>query len=151
MKNIDLWFGDSYTVGAELANHYGDYNLNLSHHRFVRPERDRPDLAFPHLVSTARNVDYISFGSGNSSISWQLYNLIQFCKNEIRSNCKYTAFFCLPFAERNFLIDNEFNHHHINKPKWNEHHSYLDFVTYNTTLILNQLYLLCEKYNIKPC
>jgi len=150
MKNIDLWFGGSYLLGSELAIYYNEYTLNLPNHRFVRPHRDRPELAFPHLVSQARNADYINFGRGGAALGWQLYSLIQFCKNELTSDCCYTAFFSLPFAERTFLIDNNGDHHHIHIPEWDGHHTYLEFVTYDTTLVLNQIFLMCIQHNITP-
>lgn len=147
---IDLWFGDSYTVGAELSFHYGLYELNDPRHRFVRPLRDRPDLSFPHLVSTQRNNDYINFGHGGASIEWQLQQLLLFCKNEYKPENEYTAFFCLPFQTRRFLLKNQDSGHiWVSKRGFWHNNKDLETIEHTTTLVLNQLFLLCKQYNIK--
>jgi hypothetical protein len=147
---IDLWFGDSYTVGSELVYHYGEYTLNDPRHRFVRPLRDRPDKAFPHLVSSTRGNDYINFGHGGSSIEWQLQQLLLFIKNEYKSENEYTAFFCLPFQTRRFMLKNQGTGHvWISKRGFWTDSKDLETIEHTTTLALNQIFLLCKQYNIK--
>jgi hypothetical protein len=153
MNNIDLWFGDSYMVGAELSYSHGPYTLNADNHLFVRPERDRPDLAYPHLVSTQRNVPYINLGKGGSSIEFQVMKLTQFCKNTHNFNTtNYTAFFSLPPQDRGFKITNQGKeiHEKSTDRKWWHMNKELDVTVYNATKLINYLYLLCKEYNITP-
>lgn len=150
--NVDLWFGDSYTVGAELSYHLGEYTINDPRHLFVRPERDRPDYSYAHLVSTFRNVDYINFGRGGGSIGAMVCLLINFCKTKIDISKQYTAFFCLPPQERIFRINNQnyqFTADNFTTINWTDL-SELQYNNHETTLLLNQLYLICKQYNISP-
>ena len=151
ITEIDLWFGDSYTVGSELAYHYGEYRLNNPAHRFVNTERERPDLAFTHIVSSVRNKEYINLGSSGSAIGSQLYKLIKFCKTEYDGSKSYTAFFSLPISDRFFKINNNGEHIIGNGSDCSNYTIMdIDYVKYNTTITLNTIYLICKEFNIKP-
>jgi hypothetical protein len=150
MNKIDLWFGDSFVVGSELAELVGDYTLGaFDIHPHCRPYRDRPDLAFPHIVSTARQTPYINFGRGGSSIEFQLQQLTNYCKNNIIKDKEYTAFFCLPFQSRGFFIDKEGQHQHV---RLSEKTTQIEIAAnnYRTTILTNHLYLLSKEYGITP-
>lgn len=150
---VDLWFGDSYVLGSELATHLGPYSLNDKKHMpllsFVR-KQDRPDLAFPDIVSNHRNITYINYGIGASSIETQLNLLTTFCKHTIIDDIKYTAFFCLPLQERRFTIKNNREIKQICTRKFWQNNSDLEHNFYDTTIVLNSIYNICLRYNITP-
>lgn len=146
---IDLWFGDSYVLGAEL-NYLGPYTLNEPRHKFVR-EQDRPDLSFAHIASGRRGNNYINLAAGGSSIEYQLYMLTQFCKSEeFNSEENYTAFFCLPFQERRFTIKNNGESERIHIRRFWHSGKDLNYILYSTTMVLNSIYNLCVRYKIIP-
>jgi hypothetical protein len=143
-----LWFGDSWPIGSEL----GSPNDNFDSQTFpnVLIGRDNPTKAFPHLVSKYKNTPYINFAKGGSSIDYALYSLLNFCKNKIDKNVKYTAFLCLTAQTRGFGIlysQNKFIDYNYSDDR-NDLKTDLDMCIYESVIALNCFYLLCNKFNI---
>ena len=79
----------------------------------------------------------------------QLQQLLLFCKNEFKHDKEYTAFFCLPFQTRRFLLKNNGSGHvWISKRGFWSDTKDLETIDYTTTLVINQLFLLCKQYGI---
>lgn len=77
-----IWFGDSHTVGAELARHHGprDDLYEISPH--YRDFDDRPDLAFTSIISNKLKLPYKIFGKGSTSIGFALHELLGYLHKE---------------------------------------------------------------------
>ncbi len=143
-----LWFGDSWPIGCELGS-IDDTFDSLIYPNVVKG-RDNPTKAFPHLVSKYKSVPYINFARGGSSIDYALYSLLNFCKNKIDKNVKYTAFLCLTAQTRGFGISysqNKTIDYNYNDDS-NDLKTDIDLCIYESVISLNCFYLLCNKFNI---
>ena len=142
---MDLWFGDSWPIGAELGK--CDDKFDSSIFPNVKVGRDNPLQAFPHLVSTIRNTPYINFSRGASSIDYALHQLIKFCKTSYDPDIKYTAFLCATAQNRGFAISAILNKEmmYCNTDNKTEH----DLFIYDSIIALNSFYAICNMYNIE--
>ena len=151
-QHVDLWFGDSWTMGAEIAKYLP---LPSGEHipKSIFPNLsaiDRPDMAFPALVSSNRQHQFINFGCTSSSYDFALFSLIKFCKNNYVKNNKYTAFLCTTGQTRNFGINllGQGKHYQLmpNQVKFIVDPAY---AIYHTTNVLNLFYHICKQHNIQ--
>lgn len=157
-KQFDLWFGDSWPAGTELITTHGKTTETSQDGKYFWPKHQlqvgRPDLAFPHWVSTARNCSYINFAGSGRSLDYALYKLSKFVKYGYEDATKYTAFLCTTAQSRKFGIDITGRHHHRQMLRFSStvHNKATDedfaFSLYNSTICLNNFYLICYKYNI---
>jgi hypothetical protein len=150
---VDLWFGDSWVVGAELGDHYGEKILSKKffpcHHRYCRG-----DLAFPALVSNHRKTVHFNLGLEGGSYNFAYHQLIKFCKKNPNNLKGATVFLCTTGQTRDFALDLMNREHHflphvaeiMHKP---EHKSDIQYAIYDSTVILNAFYHACCFYGLK--
>jgi hypothetical protein len=155
--NVDLWFGDSWPSGSELYKTHGETTETSLEGKYFWQDYavylSRPDLAFPHWVSTHRNNCYINFSGSGRSLDFALYQLTKFCKENLNPDTKYTVFLCTTAQSRKFAIDIAGQHHHrqlirFHHPNTKAIDQDFAFSIYNSTVCLNNFYLLCYRYNI---
>lgn len=142
---MDLWFGDSWTIGAELGD-AGDI-FDKTVFPDVKVGRDNPLKAFPHHVSAYRKTPYINFARGASSIEYCLDRLINFCTTRYDPRLEYTAFLCATAQNRGFGISDVLNRElhyfdHGNKTEY-------DICIYDSIVALSSFYSVCKIYNIQ--
>lgn len=97
---VDIWLGDSWTVGAELLG-LKSYppTKNIPNLKFG----DDPYNAFPHIVSSARQKEYFNFACDASSIEFSVTELLNFFNSNLYNKKEnYTVFFCLTEPTRLF-------------------------------------------------
>jgi hypothetical protein len=151
---IILWFGDSYTVGSELAYFYGQFDLEKHANKIfdlntVRVERQRPDLAFPTIVSEQLGIDYLILGHGGASIQKSQFILINFIKQKFDKDKKYVAIFALPTQySRCFYLDSDGKAFSETNDDILAHQ--LKFGKYEITMTINSIYSICKMNNIEP-
>lgn len=142
---MDLWFGDSWTIGEELGQHTDTFDLNIFPHAVVG--RDNPINAFPTFVSKHRKQPFINFAKSASSIEFSLHELIKFCTSRRDPSEKYTAFLCLTAQIRGFGIDyltNKHLHYFNNFRK-----SVAETAIYDSIIAINSFYSICKMYDIE--
>lgn len=173
MKKLDLWFGDSWTIGTDLFDEMYKIDKSVSpelHYqrlsktgRFPHLTRDwsHPEYAYSGLTSKARGVDYKNFSFPGASIEFGLYNLLNFIKTEYNKDTEYTVFFCASGNIRSFFIDDlKKDHVHVHpylqrETKESDHnftekkHKEQFYNEYNNTRTLNHVVMLCKQYNMK--
>jgi len=102
-----LWFGDSHTVGSELAreHHHGPrYDLHdISPH--YREDDDRPDLAFTSIISKRLGVEYTILGKGSTSYQFALHELLGWLYHKRRSQVHDTHRTCAILSTTAFQRD----------------------------------------------
>lgn len=143
---MDLWFGDSWPIGTELAKEIPSSKLNIAMFPNVNLKRDRPNYAFPHYVSAYRNRKYINFAKGASSIEYALSQLIKFCTSLYDPKKQYTAFLCVTTQNRGygFSFTTGIEHHYSD----NLFKTDRDLCIYDSIVALNSFYAVCKMHNI---
>ena len=141
---MDLWFGDSWTIGSELGKRTDTFDKNIF--PYVVLGRDNPLKAYPYYVSTYRNQSYINFACGASSIDYALHQLISFCTTSYNPNEQYTAFLCTTAQNRGFGISTSLNkdfHYHSTNTK-----TQYDIFIYDSIISINCFFSVCAIHNI---
>lgn len=141
-----LWFGDSFTVGTELAHHYGE-NPDIDFAPEYRSGIDRPDLAFPKLVSDHMNWDCLVLGRAGSSVLFAYYQLLKHLEAVPETDQPRRVFLCTTGQFREFQINLDGTHNHywehlqtIPRDKNNYYHN---------EIVLNAFYHTCKSYKIQ--
>lgn len=159
-----FWFGDSWAAGSELAYTTSKYRGQLRDRlTSVDPfsvlyknfsERNRPDLAFPALITEELNLDSYYYVVGGASIE-QFYFFLFDCIKQFKVKDSI-AIFALPTQWKRFQYisnDNQFCRH--NKKDDIVKHELIHKVQlergyYDTTILLNLLYHVCIANRITP-
>lgn len=147
---MDLWFGDSWTIGHELGKEKDQIGNTTSYDKNIFPNvvgRDNPLYAFSTLVSNYRKQPYINFAKAASSIDFSLHELITFCSTKYNSSESYTAFLCTTAQNRGFGISEALNRkiEYCNTTTKTEY----DIFIYDSIIAMNCFYSVCKMYNIK--
>lgn len=166
-----LWFGDSWAAGV-----CNDESTQFSKHGPARtdgPDRDIyrnynpvrlevPEKAYPALVSNWFGKDMVSFALGGSSLQQQVWELIQFVKNEWIEDVIYDVILSTTGVRRYFSInDNNSALSGMFDPE-DVREGNIDLLThadtagdwwsatfnYETTLLLNSFWLTCREYGM---
>lgn len=153
---MDLWFGDSWTIGEELKNAPDPYDRSVFPN--VSDKIENPFKAFSTYASTQRNKEYINFAKSASSIDFALYNLLkisadntaedfQTIKEKIKGDAgPHTAFLCLTAQVRGFGIDYPIiKHRHYHTSIRKSVHS---TEIYDSLVAINCFYSVCKNSNI---
>lgn len=146
---MDLWFGDSWTIGSELAQHYGAYTSDRKAYPNMH-DNARPDLAFPTLVSNARQQEFVNFASDGGSYSYALDQLVRHAKHNDIAGAN--VFLCTTGQTRDFAVcditrqPQHFIPHVLREvsDRFVAQKSETRFATYDTTVLLNAFYHACE-------
>jgi len=148
---LDLWFGDSWTIGSELAQHYGGFTGDRTPYPNMH-DNARPDLAFPTLVSRARQYDMINFAQDGGSYAYALDQLMRYAKNNCIDGCD--VFLCTTGQTRDYGVcditrkEQHFLPHVLREvsDRFVAQKSETRFATYDTTVLLNAFYNTCEMH-----
>ena len=87
MSTVDLWLGDSWTIGSELNftnkehRSHGVYTAKASKRIPHAPDAANPMLAYPGIISQEQNRKFYNFAKPGGSIQFMLYELIRYIKN----------------------------------------------------------------------
>jgi hypothetical protein len=147
---MDLWFGDSWVVGSELAKLHGKYegdqrtynNSTYGDTNAVDFTKCRPDLAFPNLVSKS-HINLGANGTGIEYCLWRLHNYL------LRGGKADRAFFGLSHIGRKTSVRNDGKIVKSEARRWWSDNDDLENTHYHTANLTNTLHLMCEAYNIK--
>lgn len=161
---IDLWFGDSWVIGSELAVHYGKSDFSSKFFPTMKHKLDdnpyeceaRPDLSFAGLVSKKRKSIYFNFAIEGGSYNFAYYQLMQFCKKYKSRLSDVTVFLGTTGQTRDFALDLLNIEHHFIPHVFKDIHSRFEdkksdikFSIYDSTVVLNAFYQACYYYNLK--
>jgi hypothetical protein len=153
---MDLWFGDSWTIGEEIQPATEPYDRSVFPN--INDTFENPFKAFSTYVSTQRSNEYINFAKSASSIDFALYNLLKIFANETSEDFQkikekiqedagpHTAFLCLTAQVRGFgiaypLIKHRHYHTSIRKSVHNTE-------IYDSLVAINCFYSVCKNSNI---
>lgn len=162
MERIDIWFGDSWTIGSELPS-----NLSSSEIRTFtktgfpnfRDNTQNPIDSYPALVSKHRGATYQNFGIAGGSYEFAYFEMCNwFANNKFNDKNEYTFFLQTTASTRGFGIDYNYKRHHFQGIKQYSRGKLLDFqksknlpefADFDANMILNSIYCLCKANYIK--
>lgn len=160
MRKIDVWFGDSWTIGSELLNNATPLEHAELKHYFKKHKQHFPnvDLAqnpldsYAALVSKHRNAEYMNFASAGGSYQYAYFQMCQWwSKRMYDTDAEYTFWLQTMPDTRSFGIDNDFVWHHFlgidstfDQTKTNP-----TFSAYEAQSTLNSVYTFCKMLNIE--
>ena len=96
MNTVDLWLGDSWTIGSELNLTSkqevlkGLPTAKVSKRIPHVSDSANPMLAYAGIISQEQNRKFYNFGKSGGSFQFMLYELIRYIKNFKYSFTNYT-------------------------------------------------------------
>lgn len=160
MRKIDVWFGDSWTIGSELLNNarpieQAEFRHYFKKHNQYFPNRNRaqnPLDSYAALVSKHRNAEYMNFASAGGSYQYAYFQMCEWwSKRMYDADAEYTFWMQTMPDTRSFGIDHDFVRHHFlgidntfDQTKTNP-----AFSAYEAQTILNSVYTFCKMLNIE--
>jgi hypothetical protein len=160
MQKVDIWFGDSWTIGSELANDFSPLEHAELKHYFKQNKHSFPnvDLAqnplqsYPAFVSQHRDAGYINYASAGGSYQFAYFQMCRWWSSkQYNNNIEYTFWLQTMPATRSFGINNDFEWHHFlgidntfEQTKTNP-----EFSIYEAQTMINSMYTFCKMLNIE--
>lgn len=162
MERIDIWFGDSWSIGSELPN-----NLTLSEIRTLtktdfpnfRDQTQNPFESYSALVSQHRNTTYQNFSIAGGSYEFAYFQMCNWLANgNFNENNEYTFWLQTTATTRGFGIDYNFKRHHFQGIRQFSQGKLLsfqkaktdpEFADFDANMMLNAIYNFCSSNYIK--
>jgi hypothetical protein len=164
MSHIHVWLGDSWTIGSELKFTVRDrleseltapLQYKVSKYFPNAGFTSDPMLAYPFFVSSYFNVKHYNLAKPSCSYDFMYHELLMFLKNTYKEENTYTVFLQTTGQQRHFGKTESGKHVHYNNIPFNGFNSIVNndtdrapYIIYDSTVALNNIYLLCEKYNM---
>jgi len=162
MERIDIWFGDSWTIGSELPSNLTSSEIRtLSKTGFpnLRDNTQNPHVSYPALVSEYRGAKYQNFAIAGGSYEFAYFQMCNwFANNKFNDKNEYTFFLQTTASTRGFGIDYNYKRHHFQGIRQFSRGKLLDFqksknlpefANYDANIMLNSIYTLCKANYIK--
>ena len=159
MQKVDIWFGDSWTIGSELSTndtplehaerkHYFKQNKHLYPHVNLA---QNPLKSYPAHVSKHRGAEYMNFASAGGSYQFAYFQMCNWwATNQYNNNTEYTFWLQTMPPTRSFGIDNDYVWQHFlgiddtfDNTKTNP-----AFSSYEAQSTVNSIYTFCKMLNI---
>lgn len=162
MERIDIWFGDSWTIGSELPSNLTSSEIRtLSKTGFpnLRDNTQNPHVSYPALVSEYRGAKYQNFAIAGGSYEFAYFQMCNwFANNKFNDKNEYTFFLQTTASTRGFGVDYNYKRHHFQGIRQFSRGKLLDFqksknlpefADFDANMILNSIYCLCKANYIK--
>ena len=162
MERVDIWFGDSWTIGSELQSNLTSAEVRTLQKTNIPNLRDNtqnPFLAYPYLVSYHRNATYENYAISGGSYEFAYFQMCNWLANKkLDSENEYSFWLQTTAASRGFGIDYNFKRHHFQGIEGFKTDNLLDFqktkgspefVDYDANIILNAIWSFCKANYIK--
>ena len=162
MERVDIWFGDSWTIGSELQSSLTSAEVRTLQKTTVPNLRDNtqnPLLAYPYLVSYHRNATYENHAIAGGSYEFAYFQMCNWLtKGNFKSENEYTFWLQTTASSRGFGIDYNYKRHHFQGIRQYSRGKLLDFqrakgspefVDFDANMILNAIWNFCKSNYIK--
>ena len=162
MERIDIWFGDSWTIGSELQSDFTQAEIREFSKSSVPNFRDKtqnPFLSYPYLVSKHRKTVYENYAIAGGSYEFAYFQMCNwYANNKFRQDCEYCFWVQTTASSRGFGIDHDYKRHHFLGIKQYHRGELLDFqrakgspefVDFDTNMMLNAIWNFCQSHYIK--
>ena len=131
MERIDIWFGDSWTIGSELQSDFTKAEIREFSKSTVPNFRDKsqnPFLSYPYLVSKYRKTVYENYAIAGGSYEFAYFQMCNwYANNKFRQDCEYCFWVQTTASSRGFGIDHNYKRHHFLGIKQYHRGELLDF------------------------
>ena len=162
MERVDIWFGDSWTLGSELQSNLTSAEVRTLQKTTVpnlRNNTQNPFLAYSYLVSKHRGATYQNHAIAGGSYEFAYFQMCNwYTKKQLNSDNEYTFWLQTTAASRGFGIDYNFKRHHFQGIKQFSRGKLLDFqrakgspefIDFDANMILNAIWNFCKANYIK--
>lgn len=162
MDRIDIWFGDSWTIGSELQ-----LDLTMSEIREykkttipnLRDDSQNPFLAYPYLVTEYRGNKYENYAVSGGSYEFAYFQMCNwYNNNKMKSENEYTFWLQTTASTRGFGIDYNYKRHHFQGIKnyqsgplhdFQKSKGLPEFSDFDANMMLNAIWSFCKSHYIK--
>ena len=162
MERVDIWFGDSWTIGSELQSNLTSAEIRSYNKTTIPNFRDNtqnPFLSYPYLVSKHRGTTYENYAIAGGSYEFAYFQMCNwYTKGNFKSENEYTFWLQTTASSRGFGIDYNFKRHHFQGIRQFSRGKLLDFqrakgspefVDFDANIVLNAIWHFCKANYIK--
>tara|TARA_R110001592_G_scaffold198706_4_gene447037 strand:- start:1870 stop:2640 length:771 start_codon:yes stop_codon:yes gene_type:complete len=162
MERIDIWFGDSWTIGSELQSNLTSAEvrtLNKTGFPNFRNNTQNPLISYPALISEQRGTTYQNYAIAGGSYEFAYFQMCNWLVNgNFNNENEYTFWLQTTAATREFGIDYNFKRHHFQGIRqfsrgkllsFQQAKSSPEFADFDANMMLNAIWTLCKANYIK--